>query len=299
MINDLILLTASMHVENLFDVEKSIKENKDRLKLNLLWVISIDRYNSDIETVIKSLPDLENLLKEDDIKYAIFLSGKPNQGNYGGDMYNDPLKFVKEKLFKEKNAFVYILDDDNIVHPFLFDRVNEISEFNGDNDKIYVLTCVGDYGEICESNSEIFMKQMQYEGYYRIPFQYALDPSQALQTLNLVLSWEYKDRDGNICRGGFPPSVTYDIDLYPYLYFTNKEYFVCHDKIDDFNWTNSFKNTFHNGLRKQEEIEEYIDSLESTDLSSSYIVVQTKEKMSKMFPITSDIAKEVLKKLKK
>lgn len=299
MINDLILLTACKHVENLFDIEKSIKENKERLKLDLFWIISIDKYNSDIETITKFLPDFENLLKQDNINYALFFSGKPNQRNYGGDMYNGPLKFVKDKIYSNKNAFVYILDDDNIIHPFLFDRINEIAEFNGDNDKIYVLTCVGEYGEICESNSEIFMKQMQYDGYYRIPFQYALDPSQALQTLNIVLNWEYQDRDGNICHGGFPPSATYDIDLYPYLYFSHKEYFVCHDKIDDFNWVNSKKNTFHNGLRKQKEIEEYLDSLESTDLSSSYIVVQTNEKESKMFPITSDIAKEVLKKLKK
>lgn len=303
MINDLILITACLKVDNLFKIAKSIKENLSKTKLNVLWAIVIDAYNNDNKSVQKLLPELEELLVSYGINYKFFLSGKPNQKNYGGDMFNEPLRELKRTMFANKNAFVYILDDDNIIHPFLFDRVNKIAEYNGDSDKIYVLTCVGEYGEICESYKSIFMREVIYPyppTNYIVPYQIALDPSQALHTLNFIMNWKYTTDAGERKENEmFPPDAIYDIELYYYITKEDRDYFVCYDEIDEhYSCKYSERNTYHNGLRTDAEIDEYLDALENTDLSSSYIVVQPKGKQPKMFPITGDIAKEALKKLK-
>lgn len=300
MINDIILITACLKVDNLFKIANSIKENLHRTNLNVLWAIVIDGYNADNEKVQKIVPKLEELLVSYGINYKFFLSGKPNQKNYGGDMFNEPLTELKRTIFRNKNAFVYILDDDNIIHPFLFDRLNKIAEYNGDSDKIYVLTCVGEYGEVCDAYKDIFMRECVFDGRFIVPYQIGLDPSQALHTLNFIMNWKYTAQNGERMENKmFPPNAVYDVELYYNLVRENRDNFVCYNEIDkDFSYCYSERNSFHNGLRTNEEIDEYIEALENTDLSSSYVVVQTKDKKPKMFPITSDIAKEILKKIK-
>lgn len=299
MINDIILLTACLKIENLFDIAKSIKENMAKTTLNVIWAISIDAYNSDNDKVQKLIPELDALLEEYGINHVFFLSGKPNQKNYGGDMFNKPLIELKKTMFKNKNAFVYILDDDNIIHPFLFDRLNRISEFNCDNDRIYVLTCVGEYGEVCESYKDAFMREVVNGKHYFVPYQLALDPSQALHTLNFIMNWEYVDANGKLKKGKmFPSESTYDVNLYYFLAKKNRDCFVCYDEIDGPKYFGIYRNSFHNGLRTKKDIEEYIDSLKESKLSSSYIVVQTNDKEPKMFPITKEIAEMVLSELK-
>lgn len=301
MINDLILITACLKVDNLFKIANSIKENLNKTNLNVLWAIVIDGYNADNEKIQKIIPELEELLVSYCINYKFFLSGKPNQKNYGGDMFNGPLTELKNTMFWNKNAFVYILDDDNIIHPFLFDRLNKIAEYNGDSDKIYVLTCVGEYGEVCDSYKNVFMREVPFKDKISIvPYQIGLDPSQAIHTLNFIMNWKYTASNGERKENKmFPPNAIYDVELYYYLCKENRDNFVCYNEIDkNFNYCYSERNSFHNGLRTDDEIDEYIESLENTDLSSSYIVVQTKDKKPKMFPINSNIAKEALKKLK-
>ena len=150
-IKDLVLLTACLRFRNLYDIAKSIHDNMEDTSLNILWVIVFDINNINDMELQDFLPGFTERMSEYGIKYELTMSGNQNQKNYGGDMFNQPLIRIKSTLFRDKNAFVYILDDDNIIHPFLFKRIEKIASINNGEDKIYVLTCVGHYGEICES----------------------------------------------------------------------------------------------------------------------------------------------------
>lgn len=300
-INDLILITACIRFKNLYDIAKSIYENMHSTSLNILWVIALDMNNIKNPELDIFLPKFIEKVEEYGINYKLCMSGKPNQKNYGGDMFNDPLKKLRENEFRNKNAFVYILDDDNIVHPFLFRRVDEISKINNGEDKIYVLTCVGGYGEICDSYSDVFMGKIYYpDMVYRIPYQLALDPSQALHTLDLIFTWEYTDGNGEKRGGGFPGGAHYDVDLYQYLYKEHSDLFVTYDMIDEKpNFACSLRNTYHNGLRTKSDFDRCLYWMDNSKTVSSYMVVQTEDLGPLMFPVPKDITKETLEKMLK
>ena len=126
--HSLIMMTAALRLQNIPDIANSIEYayefNKEYLKnIPLTWCICIDKYNADLTR----LDDLVKYVKEkfdNRIVIIIIYSGKENQKNYGGDMFNGPMSFAVDNMKKlfgnDIHNWIYVLDDDNIVHPYLF-----------------------------------------------------------------------------------------------------------------------------------------------------------------------------------
>lgn len=125
--NSLILATAALRLNNLYEIANSIdyaynfnKEYLDNIVIS--WCICVDKYNAD-------LTDLDNIVEfikkklSDKIFITIIRSGKENQKNYGGDMFNAPIEYtvkcLKDFLKTDVHNWIYVLDDDNILHPHL------------------------------------------------------------------------------------------------------------------------------------------------------------------------------------
>lgn len=112
----LILLTGSMYWDKLIYLAKDLNRYYDKYSeiFDIYWVICLDQYNGH-----GSYDNTLVYLYETNIKYMVYDSGKPNQKNYGGDLFNGPLEhFVNEHNLN--NPWIYIFDDDNIIHPRLF-----------------------------------------------------------------------------------------------------------------------------------------------------------------------------------
>ena len=118
----IILLTALTRVKNLPTMLDSIKRSfgateKERLEngFDLLWVIVKDKYNCDGDISVF----YEQLFNEG-IGFYGFECGKEGQKNYGGNMYNEPLEWLfKHYCVNGTDPWIYIFDDDNIIHPLL------------------------------------------------------------------------------------------------------------------------------------------------------------------------------------
>ena len=114
---ELILLTGAYRLNNLHQSFDSICENfANRKDVHVTWVICVDNFNKvgNIEPIIEKC---KKACSDFGMGYWICPSGKEGQPNYGGDLYNNALKWVKENHFKDSDPWVYIFDDDNIIHP--------------------------------------------------------------------------------------------------------------------------------------------------------------------------------------
>lgn len=112
----LILMTGVLRFDNLKTIAKVINKYYDTWNelYDIYWLICKDQYNGfgDLDSVV-------NYLKTTNIKYEIINTGKPNQPNYGGDLFNEPLEqFITSHNLD--NPWIYVLDDDNIPHANLF-----------------------------------------------------------------------------------------------------------------------------------------------------------------------------------
>ena len=109
-------------------------------------------------------------------------SGKPNQKNYGGSLYNQPLKNFVES-YNINNPFVYIFDDDNLIHPNLFPTLKLFQQINFDNKEIIVLNCVFQEGYIkplYERNINVINKHGWIDG------MNVVDPSATLLRYSII-----------------------------------------------------------------------------------------------------------------
>jgi len=114
---ELVLLTGAYRLNNLHQSIDSICENfADKEDIHVTWVICLDQYNKigNIEPIIEKCKEA---CASFGMGYWICPSGKDGQPNYGGDLYNEPLKWVKEQQFANEDPWIYIFDDDNIIHP--------------------------------------------------------------------------------------------------------------------------------------------------------------------------------------
>ena len=112
---DLILLTAISRPKNVDKMIRNIKEMTEMFfdKVRMKWVVCLDVYNTNDEDGKIILQKLN----ESGLDFALYDSGKPNQKNFGGDMYNIPLHDTYNRYYKEQgiDPWIYILDDDNYI----------------------------------------------------------------------------------------------------------------------------------------------------------------------------------------
>ena len=80
---DILLVTAVLRPKNLPYIAKNIVSTfKDETELHPVWVICIDKYNSNYSKL--EIKKLEVYLLENNIDYEIFYQGEEGKENYGG-----------------------------------------------------------------------------------------------------------------------------------------------------------------------------------------------------------------------
>ena len=278
---DIIFLTAALRLDNLEYLAKSIKKTKlANPEFRIHWAICIDRYNAysqpfadgDSLTIGEVKDDKltalakdigEEYLDNNRIDGSVFFSGKPNQLNYGGDIFNGPLHFLKERRFRDSNPLVYILDDDNLVHPLLLPTLKKIIDKGIDiSDKFVWLTKKSAYGFTAEAWHENAYAQIPIPGtdIWKCYEVFAADPSQMIQSLDMLLNLEYKeDRPyhGADPNGGMPCGFQYDSDLYLGQWWQNPGRFLFFPAwIDKNDFIHDVPCTYHNALCTNNEFEE-------------------------------------------
>ena len=260
----LILITPILRVENLKYIAKNIKNVfKNETEIKPVWVLCFDKFNCKYTEL--DVKRLEVYCLENDIEYHIYYEGKDNQENYGGDLFNEPLKDIKETRFADENPFVLVLDDDNIISPNL---IKFIKEKTTDNDNWWWLNMLDELGAQRFARS---IDRLAYiQGYggnsgYRVIHRCAsCDPSQILIRLDLLLKTPFK--------GGA---------LYDYA-FMNDIYKNIND-IDDLkqcqcDFTNIPNHDFyitcyHNGLVTEKMVDKTIKDLDNCYIDDSYVRV--------------------------
>ena len=264
----LILLTGAMHLDNLIDVGKSINLHYDKYKdnFNILWLICKDQYNG-----YGNIDSFIHYLSATNIDYVIKDSGLPNQKNYGGDLFNIPL----QEVITERNlndAWIYVMDDDNVLHPSLFYTFNKI--INNHN-----IDTANKYGIILTKRSmTTHVHEMHYHSIcypstdeniisiFNIP-----DPSQCILRYSFIKN-----------NGFIPGEVNYDYKWYIPNILNNKDKFIYYN---DYNgWFSDMINAYHNNLRHLEDIEKYINDF---NYKETYVdvAIQNEDTHPLNFPI--------------
>lgn len=273
---DLVLLTAALRLDNLKYIGENIynifKNEKDIIPT---WIICIDQYNyiGDIEYLKKYLCDFYN---KTNITYGIYYQGKKNTKNYGGALFNEPLKDLKNNYFINSDPLVYILDDDNFLNKNIISyiKTNCIDSIYN----VWWLNMLDEYG------TQRFVREIDRlanikgtgsnTGYAVIHPAASLDPSQLIIHLDFL-----------IAVGGFSDAYTYDYDFMNNI-FTKKDF----DKNIAYTNTrfrdeNFIINSYHNGLYNENIIDELLKFYEINMKSNkneipddSYLRIHIKDK---------------------
>ena len=120
--SDIILLSAITRPKNLPVMAESVRRvfgetESDRTEngFNITWIVVRDRYNCK-----GSLDEVKSGLDGCGIEFSITESGIEGKKNYGGDLFYEPLsELFRTKLDNGEDPWIYIFDDDNIIHPLM------------------------------------------------------------------------------------------------------------------------------------------------------------------------------------
>lgn len=283
---DILLVTAVLRTENLIHIAKSIvKEFKDETELHPVWVLCFDQYNCDMSPI--TIKKLEVYCLENNLTYIMYYQGDEGKENYGGTLMNGPLQDLKDKVYSDSNPLVYVLDDDNIIHP---NFVYFVKENCLDNECTFWLNMLDEFG------SHRFVRyadRLAYlpgfgvnEGYRIIHPCASCDPSQVVIRLNLLLD-----------IGGFEDTRDYDYKFMNKIYTNYKGLGQSMRYQGTWPWLRDgrfYLSCYHNGLVTDDLIKETKEKLEnkfSDLLEDSYIRIHVDDK-NFILPLTNN---EVLK----
>lgn len=300
-------MTACLKQENLVKIARSIIESQNQNPdFSICWLIIIDQYNSTLMKMSEDVQQqfimrLHKLLVDNDIQHVIEYSGKPGQKNYGGDMFNEPLKRLQNTPIV-KNSMLYILDDDNIVHPLLLPTIKRALDHGFSRGRILWLTKQSEYGYIAEAvRDNAYAKiNIPKTNEWKCWEVFSLDPSQAVQWVEDVYDWKpvgnNLDYPGAGPDGMFPAGFYYDSALYFGRYEILPESFMFFDEfLDAPSWVHDIPSTYHNGLRSR------IDYIKGNKLLSensdekiaAHFSISGENTYSKIFPVSEDLARKI------
>lgn len=149
----LILLTALYRFDNLLLLAKIVKKYVYDYShfLDIHWLICKDAYNGvgNLDEFFEyiSQPEQQN------INWTMYDSGTPAKENYGGALFNIPLQDYVENFKNLNNPWIYILDDDNILHPNIFETL-KIFIYENRNEEVILLNCRFDEGFVRMFNKD-------------------------------------------------------------------------------------------------------------------------------------------------
>ena len=248
----LILIIAAYRFNNLISVLRNIDRYYEKYsnKIDIYIVICKDKLNN-----IGSFDAAYEFLNNSSMNWLALESGhikrtEQNTGNYGGDIMNEPLKFAVDEYFKLNNPWVYILDDDNIIHHDFFDMflyVLDMMKVNEDYKDILIMNMALQDGLIKEIYPYALVDEhlnSHWSGWSEMA-----DPSQVIIKYDIIKKYGYYG-------GGF----LYDFEwLNKQLLYNEKQ----NDNIFYYtNLPNHIVSCYHNGLHDTKELEQYVNSIQ-------------------------------------
>lgn len=279
---DLIFVTAAFRLKNLTAIADSIREAmRNYPELKYSWHICVDQYNAKGD-----LYKLCNYLSTYNIPHLIIKSGKPNQPNYGGDIMGDGIYCIDETY---NNPWIYILDDDNIVHPMIPEIIHRIKNnfLKIESKEIIWTTCTWFTGKMVETYKGLAFQpcpDLERGGTILSQFTYA-DPSQVLMRKSIYDKY-----------GPMPGGFRYDFDWLLPLMRTElqNDNVVVYSDIDGF-CKDKF-HTWHNGLRTVDDLESSTEALNHDDIVYPYFVVNSNNlnRDSRAYPVSRELAKKII-----
>ena len=286
---DILLVTAVLRTENLCPIAKNIAERfKGETELRPVWVLCFDKYNADMSPL--NIKKAEVICLENNISYVMYYQGEEGKENYGGGLMNGPLQDLKNNIYKDSNPLVYVLDDDNIIHP---NFIATVKEHCLSNDNPLWMNMVDEFG------SHRFVRYADRLAYlpgtgrnkgYRIIHPCAsCDPSQLVIRLDMLLS-----------IGGFDNTRDYDYKFMNKIYRNDgglDEKMIYQGTTPWMRDNNFFISCYHNGLVTNKMIDEAAKDLEenfSETKEKSYIKIHTKNH-SFVLGITNNALLKLLK----
>lgn len=300
-------MTACLKHENLTEIARSIIESQHQNPdFSICWLIIIDQYNSTLMQMSEEaqqtfIMELHKSLVDNDIQHVIEYSGKPGQKNYGGDMFNEPLKRLQNTPIV-KDSMLYVLDDDNIVHPLLLPTIKRALDYGFNRGRILWLTKQSEYGYIAEAvRDNAYAKiDMAEVNEWRCWEVFSLDPSQAVQWAEDVYDWRptgsNPDYPGAGPNGMFPAGFYYDSILYFGRYeIAPKSFMFFDDFLDAPSWVHDIPSTYHNGLRSHIDYIKYNNLLlENNDEKiAAHFSISGENTHSKIFPVSKELARKI------
>ena len=271
----LILITGAYRLNNLVKIAKTInyRYNKFINKFDIRWLICKDQYNS-----IGNINDVINYLSITNINYKIIESGKSGQSNYGGDLFNNPLiQYIKQENLD--NPWIYILDDDNILHPRLFEIFSTCID-NGffDNKEIITTTNKWHCGHNREIDKNIFLLQNRN---HWIQEWFLFDPSSVILKYSIIEKY-----------GFFSNEFLYDFNWLNLNVLSHEYYNIIWFHDYDYSFGRHLVGTYHNGLVDKKEIDKFKDI---DNLNIDIILYDNDVELPQMVPILSEESKQKIK----
>lgn len=288
----ILLLTAAYRWDGLYRIAQSIYEAaclNPTVKLH--WIICKDHHrgSGDIESAIW-------YCNEHNMLYSVIDAGKSNEdidwtqprpGNFGGDMYNEPLMQVMNTYYPNEDPWVYILDDDNLLHPMLPDAVIK-SELVSNGRRCIWLTKMRSTGVIDEADRDlangVFTK---HDGSWVIPMIFSPDPSQMVIKHSLIKE-----------RGYYHPYSTYDYTwMIPLTQECEHEVIYYHEI---FPWNCNKVTAYWNGLRHPHQLAEDIKALENKELTATHFYLETPDpnKEPHIYPVSPKLARVIMEMIR-
>lgn len=257
---ELILMTAASRRENLKQTYDSIENCfRNVSDVHITWLICHDQYN-----MHGNLDKIIDLCKkgcaEFGMGWLVYDTGKKGQSNYGGDMYNDALKWIKENWFKEADPWVYILDDDNIIHPAMalnFNHITDVCDKKGK--KMIWLTMSHDYAGLQVSHELWEYSYHTKKNGERTTFQLP-DPSQILMRYSEIEK-----------MGMYDSCFEYDRKIWEYFEIHYDEILFADEWLEcpEYYLTSQIQ-SFHNG----QILDKTIQEIEGQKNKAYYMVCQ-------------------------
>lgn len=269
----LILLTAGVRLDNLIEVGKSIVYNTPPTA-DLTWLIVVDKFHAKgyVNGVVR-------YCKRNHIDFLIEYGGDGKDRTFGGVLYNEPLKKLITKLGGD--PWVYVLDDDNYFHPFLW---NFFEEGSKSGKRLLWTSLQMDTGKMREANCGSALTKYSWKGQtYGLDLT-TPDPSQVIMRSSLIFE-----------EGGFGSGPLYDFEwLTPLAQKHLDEIYWYHD-YEGFGQDNC--HSYWNGLCTLKDLMDVYARQHNSQCVASHLLVQPFGARNKLIPLTSEELEIILQTL--